>query len=263
MPVSETSNPSRSPCSPASRRASSVIRPPLVNLAALLSRLNRALADLDLVRAHHAQLGAATELERVAVPGHQRLDCRADVGEHGGDVELLDEDVHLAGLDLRQVEDVVDQAEQVLAGAADLVEVGLEHVLPQLRGLLEQHLAVADDRVQRRPELVAHVGEEGRLRLARPHGLVARGGEFGGALPHELLQTVVEALQPDICLVDLARLLLGDRLGRLARLPLPLEAPLEPLDLAHGGASLLVRRNRAAVPAPPDRSSVSMSTASP
>ena len=109
--------------------------------------------------------------------------------------------------------------------------------LPQLLRLLEQHLAVADDRVQRRPQLVAHVGEEVRLRLARPYRLVARGGEFGGALPHELLQAVVELLQPDVRLVDLARLLLGDRLGRLARLPLPLQTPLELLDLAHGGAS--------------------------
>ena len=32
-------------------------------------------------------------------------------------------ELHLAGLDLRQVEDVVDQLEQVAAGVADVVQV--------------------------------------------------------------------------------------------------------------------------------------------
>ena len=91
---------------------------------------------------------------------------------------------------------------------------------------LEENLAVADDRVQWRPELVAHAGEEVRFRLARPYGLVARRGELGGALPHELLQMIIELLQPDVRVVDLARLLLGDRLCGFAR----------PLSLAPGAA---------------------------
>ena len=107
------------------------------------------------------------------------------------------------------------------------------------------------------------LGKELALRLARPYGLVARGGELAGALPHELLQSVVEPLQTDVRLIDLARLLFGNRFRLLARPPLPFQAPLELLDLAHGAAPLLVRRNRAAVPVPSDRSSTAMSTASP
>ncbi len=44
------------------------------------------------------------------------------------DVEGLEVELHLAGLDLGQVQDAVDQAEQVLAGRADLVQVGHEAV---------------------------------------------------------------------------------------------------------------------------------------
>ena len=70
-------------------------------------------------------------------------------------------------------------------------------------------------------QLVAHVGEEVRFCLACPYGLVARSGEFGRALPHKLLQTIVELLQADVRVVNLARLLLGDRLCSLSRLSSP------------------------------------------
>ena len=60
----------------------------------------------------------------------------------------------------------------MLAGFPDLHEVGQEAVLAQLLGLLMQHLAIADDRVQRRPQLVAHAGEELALRLGRGLGFV-------------------------------------------------------------------------------------------
>ena len=40
------------------------------------------------------------------------------------EVDLLEIDIHAAGLDLGQIENVVDQPEQVLAGALDLLQVG-------------------------------------------------------------------------------------------------------------------------------------------
>jgi hypothetical protein len=104
---------------------------PLGELGGVAEQVEQGLADLDLVRAHRAEVGRVAHLERVAVPRHQRLDRLADVLEHGGDVELLDEQVHLAGLDLRQVEDVVDQAEQVPARAADLSTSGLSPSCPR------------------------------------------------------------------------------------------------------------------------------------
>ena len=77
-----------------------------------------------------------------------------------GDVEGLEVELHLAGLDLREVEDVVDQPEQVLAGGVDLLQVGDEVVCAEILGLFLEHLAVADDGVQRRAQLVGHVGQE-------------------------------------------------------------------------------------------------------
>ena len=44
-------------------------------------------------------------------------------------------------------------------------------------------------------QLVAHAGEEVRFRLACPDGLITSRGELGSALPHKLLQTIVELLQ--------------------------------------------------------------------
>ena len=82
----------------------------------------------------------------------------------GGEVQL-----HLSRLDLRQVEDVVDQEQQVAAGLEDVLDV-TELALVQLaEQLLLQELGEADDGVQRRPQLVRHVGEE--LRLVPADGL--------------------------------------------------------------------------------------------
>ena len=75
--------------------------------------------------------------------------------------------LELAGLDLRKVEDVVDQPEQRLAAAArDLGEAAL--LVVELG--LEQQPRHADDRVHRGADLVAHGGEElglGRVREVR------------------------------------------------------------------------------------------------
>ena len=79
-----------------------------------------------------------------------------------------------AGFDLRHVEDVVDDVEQVLPALVDvaavfLVLVGAER--PEHPGFHD--LGEADDGVERRAQLMAHVGEEFGL------GLV---GFFGAGL---------------------------------------------------------------------------------
>ena len=67
--------------------------------------------------------------ERVAVLLDQRLDDRLDVAHELADLERLQEQVHPPGLDLGEVQDVVDEPEQVLAGRVDLLEVREEGVL--------------------------------------------------------------------------------------------------------------------------------------
>ena len=79
-----------------------------------------------------------------------------------------------AALDLRDVEDVVDDGEQVAGGIVNEIGVvgdffGRE--LPLV--LLGQELGEADDGVERRAQLVAHVGDELGLDLAGQLGLDA------------------------------------------------------------------------------------------
>ena len=96
----------------------------------------------------------------------------ADILQHLVEIEVDVLDRQLAGLDLGEIEDVVDDAEQVLAGALDL-----EHVIALARREvgLEREMGQADDGVHRGSDLVAHIGEEHALGLA---GLQRRRGRL-------------------------------------------------------------------------------------
>jgi hypothetical protein len=91
------------------------------------------------------------------------------------DGDLLDR--QLAGLDLRAVEEVVDDAEQVLAGVDDAPEL--------LVGLPSGEVALADlgkpeHGVERCADFVAHVGDEFAARAGQPFGFGAGFGAGGG-----------------------------------------------------------------------------------
>ncbi len=179
-------------------------------------------------------------------PAHQPDGVLAHVDQ----IDRLDAQGHLAGLDLGHVQDVVDQRQQVLARAQDIGGVAL------VAGVAEraEHLAGHDlgepvDGVQRRAQLVAHVGQELAL------GLVGRLGPDLGrlVLAGQLGQLVLAGLQ----LVDHQPQLVG---GPAAVLFLPFDrgdvrrrdhraavageplGQLQPasvvqLDLAHPGAA--------------------------
>ena len=79
--------------------------------------------------------------------------------------------LHPPGLDLGEVEDVVDQREEVAARSEHAIQ-RLDILLQRL-GILPQHLGDADDGIERGAKLMAHVGEELRLVLARLGELAA------------------------------------------------------------------------------------------
>ena len=85
--------------------------------------------------------------------GHQVGETLEQVAEFEGGLLHL----QLVGLDLGEVQDVVDQAQQVLARALDLFEV---IALAGFGGVFERQVRQTDDRVQRRADFVAHVGQE-------------------------------------------------------------------------------------------------------
>src|SRR5262245_46989276 len=77
--------------------------------------------------------------------------------------EALQAEARLVGFALRPVEKVIDQDQQLPTRCANLLEVG-NKVMPTLVcGLLEQHLAIANDGIERGLQLVPHMSEKGPL----------------------------------------------------------------------------------------------------
>ena len=94
-----------------------------VNLLALLRRLKRTWRTLvRSARIRPISFGQI-DLEAVAVLGHERLDGGDDFLDHLADVEVFEVKGHLAGLDLREIEDAVDEAEEMGGGVVDAGDV--------------------------------------------------------------------------------------------------------------------------------------------
>lgn len=92
-------------------------------------------------------------------------------------VDILLVDLHLAGLYLRQIEDVVDELQQ---GGAGVPNIGHVVRLARVQGAgvpTAQHVREADNSVQRGAQLVAGVGEELRFGAARELRLVLGDGK--------------------------------------------------------------------------------------
>jgi hypothetical protein len=73
----------------------------------------------------------------------------------------------LSGLDLREVQDLVDEAKQVGSGRIHATQRLGSLLRPEARRIGDHHLGQTNNGVERRAQLVAHAGEELRLVLAR------------------------------------------------------------------------------------------------
>ena len=123
----------------------------------------------------HVRRDEGRDLDALALGfGRKELDHALD---QGPDVEGLGQEVDPAGLDLREVEDLVDEREERLPRG--LHGADISRLLGIGRGV-EEKLGHAEDAVQRRAELVADGREEARFRFARRLGLGA--GLVQGAL---------------------------------------------------------------------------------
>ena len=89
-------------------------------------------------------------------------------------VKRFDRQRRMARLDLRHLQNVVDQRQQMIAAGVD--DVDLLFLIGAQILVAPQQLGIAEDRVHRRADLVGHVGQEGAL---RPAGAFC--GLLGGA----------------------------------------------------------------------------------
>ena len=134
--------------------------------------IEEALAEFDGVGEHPIDSGGEGDVQGVAVFGCGGADEFDDFGEKFGDLESGRVDVDFAGFDLRHFKDGVDEVEKMFAGGFDFLEVLEVAVAVVGFGLFLEHLAVADDGVERSAKLMRHGGEEGAFDGA---------GVFGGA----------------------------------------------------------------------------------
>ena len=135
--------------------------------------------------------------------------------EQVGEEHLLSLDRDGAGFDLRQVENVGDQVQQIGAGAVNGAGK-LDLLRRQVAfGIVGELLAEDQDAVERRAQLVRHVGQELRLVLRRQRQL--RRLFFDG--PARLFDFLILALDFDVLFGKLLRFLRQLLVG-LLQLPL-------------------------------------------
>ena len=176
----------------AARRESARGQPHLAALAELHRVAGQVEEDLDqapLVAAH-----ANGRLRRQIHDQHDPLRTRLDREQvahrrdERGHVHLVVAQVEAARLDLGQIEQVVDEREEVRAAATDRRQGVALH--PAEIAPPEQRLRVSEHGVERRAQLVAHVGEELALGAARHLGPLARDRQLRRALAHLGLQPI-------------------------------------------------------------------------
>ena len=167
--------------------------------ATLVGELDRVTGIVEQTLAQPGRVTAQPQWHAVAVDfepqpfvARRLADDGRHVVENRVEVKVAALELQPAGLDLGQVQDVVDDGHQVASGAVDLVEpLGLFG-----RGAgAPQQVIEADDGVHRGSDLVAHVGQKGTLGAVRAVGLFPRGEQFSGALTHHVFEMVAVLLK--------------------------------------------------------------------
>src|SRR4029453_16180501 len=92
-------------------------------------------------------------------PSHLQ-EQKQGVVEGRGEMEVGQFKLHPPRFNLGKVEDVVDEGQQMLAGRVDVFQVLVLLIVQLPEHALRQDLGEPDDRVERRAQLVRHVGEE-------------------------------------------------------------------------------------------------------
>ena len=139
------------------------------------------------------QAGVDLQPQRQALGGGLFAHDALEGVDHLAEVEGLVFEGEALGLDLGEVEDVVEQVEQLFGGHVDLDQLGQQ---VRVVDLFEQQVGEAEDGVHRRAQLVAHVGQEGAFGAVGRFGGFLGEGELEGAAFDQLFEPV--PVQPEL-----------------------------------------------------------------
>jgi len=158
------------------------------------------LRDLAFVVLEPGQLSRELELERHRRAGRkERAQRAAQTGEEVIDREGRGAERGLSCLQLGEVEQVVDEDGERLGRLADVVHLLLLLAAELAIRFGEQQLGQPEHRVERRAELVAHVGQHPRLHLGGAPQRLGLVGELGVQCDHaavRFLELLAEPRQP-------------------------------------------------------------------
>ena len=106
------------------------------------------------------------------------LDDGSQVVKHIRQMHLFFLDFHPAALNTAHIQHIVDEAQQMVAGHGDFAQVILDcfHIIQ----MGSRQRRIADDGIHRRPDIMRHIVEKGRL---RPVGVLSRGKGIHQCLP--------------------------------------------------------------------------------
>ena len=138
----------------------------LGELVCVAHEIEQRLADSGLVGMHLADILRTVDDDFVAVLRRHGADRGDYVVDQRRDGEGLDVHVHPAGFDLRQVQNVVDEFQQMVRRTQYALQRFELFCALQVARVLMQHLRQADDRIQWRAQLVRHIRQELRFQLA-------------------------------------------------------------------------------------------------
>ena len=142
-------------------------------LVGIAGEIEQRLAHARGVGEHGADVGGAVHHQLIAGFFGQRLYGLDDIVHQRRQQEIFRVQFHFPGFDLGQIKNVVDQRQQVARRAQySIKRLELILALKVLR-VFEQHFGDADNGIQRRAQLVRHVGKKLRFELARRLELLA------------------------------------------------------------------------------------------
>ena len=178
------------------------------------------------------RLSGSSKFEADRLIDEQRPQHAAQRAEQIDDLEFARPDFGLAGFDLGEVEEIVDQLGEVLGR---LAEVPVHLLRRRIAALLEQGRE-REDRVHRRPELVRHVREEARLQLVGAPQVIGLLVQLGVERDDAAVGVLQLAVQPDQLLLTPIQLV--ERAQQLLILPLELFNQPDRLTIDDGAGDL-------------------------